>query len=74
MDSSKGLIHGNNHKLNEKEFNWLIHSIMPRSCDDCIWIDDPDERYYCLYNKWDEAPCRLFLDKILNYLEKNDVA
>jgi len=73
MDSSKGLIHGNNHKLSEKELSWLLHSIIPHSCDECVWIDDLDERCSCYYSNWNSVPCRAFLDKILNYLDKVDI-
>ena len=70
---TKDLFTKNKLILSEKELNWLLHSLLPDSCDDCVWIDNQDERNHCIINNGNQEPCRLFLDRILNFLEKNHI-
>ena len=48
------------------ELERLVCSFIPESCDECIWLGNED-RVSCP-SKGD-APCRIYLNEVLNYLE-----
>ena len=52
--------------MNPEELRNFISSCIPESCKDCFWLDDK-EKISCRSPK--EAPCRMYLHRILNYLE-----
>ncbi len=52
--------------MNPEELRIFISSCIPESCKDCFWLADR-EKISCRSPK--EAPCRMYLHRILNYLE-----
>jgi len=55
-----------NGTMSSEELRIFISSCIPESCKDCFWLKDK-EKYCCRTPK--EAPCRMNLHRILNYLE-----
>lgn len=53
--------------MNPEELKIFISSCIPESCKDCFWLDDNEKKITCRSAK--EAPCRMYLHRILNYLE-----
>ena len=53
-------------ELSIEELERLVCSFIPESCDDCVWLSNED-RASCP-SKGD-APCRMYLNKVINYLE-----
>jgi hypothetical protein len=52
--------------LSIKELERLVCSFIPESCDECIWLRYED-RVSCPSRG--DAPCRIYLNEVLNYLE-----
>lgn len=52
--------------MNPEDLRIFISSCIPESCKECFWLDD-EEKISCRNPK--EAPCRMYLHRILNYLE-----
>ena len=52
--------------LSVEELEKLVFSFIPESCDDCNWVED-EEKGSCPFPEG--APCRIYLNKVLNYLE-----
>lgn len=55
-----------NGSMNPEELRIFINSCIPESCKDCFWLNDK-EKVSCRSAR--EAPCRMYLHRILNYLE-----
>lgn len=55
-----------NGELSIEDLQRFISSFIPESCDDCIWIKSNDKSS-CFSSKG--APCRIYLNRILKYLE-----
>ncbi len=55
-----------NGELSIEDLQRFISSFIPESCDDCIWFKGEDKSS-CLSSKG--APCRIYLNRILKYLE-----
>ena len=55
-----------NGSMNAEELRIFIGSCIPESCEDCFWLKDK-QKSCCRTAK--EAPCRMYLHRILNYLE-----
>ena len=53
-------------ELSIKELERLVCSFIPESCDDCVWLKDED-RSSCPCSEG--APCRIYLNKVFDYLE-----
>jgi hypothetical protein len=45
--------------------------LSPQDCQICIWRERDEEKYRCLSNG--ECPCRIFVDKVFQGLEKADL-
>ena len=54
-------------ELSIEELERFVSSFIPESCDDCIWVKDEDKSS-CPCSE--EAPCRIYINKVLNYLER----
>ena len=55
-----------NEELSVTELERLVCSFIPESCDDCVWLSYED-RASC--PSQGDAPCRIFLNKVIKYLE-----
>jgi len=55
-----------NGSMSSEELMIFISSCIPESCEECFWLNDK-EKLACRSAK--EAPCRMYLHRILNYLE-----
>jgi hypothetical protein len=58
-------------KLTEAEITYLMQVLSPQDCRICIWRDQDEEKYRCFSNG--ESPCRVFVDKVFQGLEKADL-
>jgi hypothetical protein len=58
-------------KLTEAEVAYLMQVLPPRDCQICIWRERDEEKYRCFSNG--ETPCRVFVDKVFQGLEKADL-
>jgi hypothetical protein len=56
-----------NGQMNQDDLRIFISSCIPESCKDCFWLDDKEKMVSCPSPR--EAPCRMYLHRILNYLE-----
>jgi len=52
--------------LSTEELGKFVLSFIPESCDDCIWVEE-DKKASCPFPGG--APCKIYLNKVLNYLE-----
>jgi len=53
-------------ELSIEELERFVSSFIPESCDDCIWVKDEDKSSCpCA----EGAPCRMYINSVLNYLE-----
>ncbi len=55
-----------NGELSIEELQRFVSSFIPESCDDCIWLKGKDKSS-CPAHKG--APCRIYLNRVLKYLE-----
>ena len=55
-----------NGELSMEELQRFVSSFIPESCDDCIWLKGKDISS-CPAHKG--APCRIYLNRVLKYLE-----
>jgi hypothetical protein len=55
-------------KFTEGEVAYLMHALTPKDCKICIWREREEEKHHCFSNG--EAPCRAFIDKVFQGLEK----
>ena len=53
-------------ELSVAELERLVCSFIPESCDECVWLSYED-RASC--PSQGDAPCRIYLNKVINYLE-----
>ena len=53
-------------ELSVEELGKLVCSFIPESCDDCVWLSYEDRATCPSQNG---APCRIYLNKVFNYLE-----
>ena len=58
-------------KLTEAEIAYLMQVLSPQDCQICIWRERDEEKYRCFSNG--ECPCRTFVDKVFQGLEKADL-
>jgi len=52
--------------LSIEDLQRFVSPFIPDSCDDCIWLNGEDKSS-CPSPKG--APCRIYLNKVLKYLE-----
>jgi hypothetical protein len=55
-------------KFTEGEVAYLMQVLAPKDCTICIWREREEEKHHCFSNG--EAPCRTFIDKVFQGLEK----
>ncbi len=55
-----------NGELSIEELQRFVSSFIPESCDDCIWLKGKDKSSCPAHNG---APCRIYLNRVLKYLE-----
>lgn len=58
-------------KLTEAEISYLMQVLSPHDCRTCIWRDREEEKFRCFSSG--ECPCRVFVDKVFQGLEKADL-
>ena len=58
-------------KLTEAEITWLMSVLTPGDCKSCIWRDQEEERYHCFRSG--DSPCKVFVDKVFQGLERADL-
>jgi hypothetical protein len=54
-------------ELSSEDLEKFVLSFIPESCDDCVWLKE-EEKSYCPSSEG--APCKISLNKVLDYLEK----
>jgi hypothetical protein len=58
-------------KLTEAEIAWLMSVLTPGDCKSCIWREQEEERYRCFRSG--DSPCKVFVDKVFQGLERADL-
>jgi hypothetical protein len=54
-------------ELSSEDLEKFVLSFIPESCDDCVWLKE-DEKLSCPSSEG--APCKISLNRVLNYLER----
>ena len=54
-------------RLNYEELERFVNACIPESCETCAWVKN-SKRSICKSPK--EAPCRIYLYRLLNNLER----
>jgi len=55
-------------KLTEAEIAWLMNALTSKDCKSCIWQEREEEKYRCFPSG--ESPCKVFVDKVFQGLER----
>ena len=58
-------------KLTEAEISWLMCALTPGNCKTCVWREQEEDKYRCFPSG--ESPCKVFVDKVFQGLEKADL-
>jgi hypothetical protein len=58
-------------KLTEAEIAWLMSALTPGDCKSCIWREQDEEKYRCFPSG--DSPCKVFVDKVFQGLERADL-
>ncbi len=54
-------------ELSLEDLEKFVLSFIPESCDDCVWLKE-DEKFSCPSSEG--APCKISLNRVLDYLER----
>ena len=58
-------------KLTEAEIAWLMSALTPGDCKSCIWREEEEEKYRCFPSG--DSPCKIFVDKVFQGLERAEL-
>jgi hypothetical protein len=58
-------------KLTEAEIAWLMCALTPGDCKSCVWREHEEDKYQCFPSG--ESPCKLFVDKVFQGLERAEL-
>lgn len=58
-------------KLTEDEIVWLMSALTHRDCKGCIWREREEEKYRCFPSG--DSPCKVFVDKVFQGLERAEL-
>ena len=65
------LTRGSMTKLTEAEVAWLMCALTPGNCKSCVWREKAEDKYRCFPSG--DSPCKVFIYKILQGLEKAEL-
>jgi hypothetical protein len=68
---NRRLRRGSMTKLTEAEIAWLMCALTPGDCKACVWREQEEDKYRCFPSG--ESPCKVFVDKVFQGLEKADL-
>ncbi len=61
----------NGNKFTEAEIAWLMNALNLADCKTCIWHEREEEKFRCFPHG--ESPCKVFVDRVFQGLERADL-